>query len=616
MSRVDQHRFVLFAAVVVAAATFIVYSAVLHNDFIGWDDAFYVLNSPFLLPLSPGLVGRIFSSFYFGSYSPLALLSHTVDFNIWGMDPRGHHLTNLVFHAANACLVYMLALGFFRRHRLEAQGGTGGDDGVHLVYAAAFAALAFALHPIRVESVACVSSRKDVLSAFLVVGSLLAYIRDAEQRGVWAWRPWYMLSLMLFALSLFAKGSGMSFPGVLFMMDLALDGGWVSWRRILVHLREKLPFLAAGIGAAALAYTASEVANKPDIGVRVLPAVNHLQTGLYNLAFYVGKTIWPVQIAELYLMPEDWRSWFAGGVALLVTVAALVAFLRGKYIWGVVWGAYVAAMLPMAGFVPASIQLISNRYAYFATIPFSLLAGFGVLLGLRRSRPGSWVRTVLWVLPGIVLVLFAWLTIRQIPTWRGPESVWRTTIEVTPEHCVAYLGLGNALQEQGEIDSAIVYFRQALQINPAYDRAVVALGGAYVEKKDTAEAERWLQYARRRLPGYSTIYVSLGSVRVLEGRYDDADSLYAKASALDPTNFVAVINRAVIALKRDDESGAVAFLHEALRINPNYADAYFLLGRLQMRKEETKEEGYALVQRAASLGSLEAQKLLLGLGRE
>jgi protein O-mannosyl-transferase len=615
--RRDARQALFFSLIVIAAITFIAFSSTLRNDFIGWDDNYYVVNSPFLLPLSSPLVARIFTSFYFASYSPLSLLSHTIDYNVWGMDPRGHHLTNIVLHTANGCLVFLLALGIFRKTSGGASRDSDGGSEYRLIAGAGVAALLFALHPLRVESVACVSSRKDLLSALFLVVASLAYLNDEGKRGSWSWRPWYLLSLLAFAFSLLAKGSAMSFAGVLLMLDISLDGGWISWRRALVLLREKIPFLLFGVGAAILAYVASEVASTPSLGVKTQPAINRWETGFSTIAFYALKSFWPSGIAELYLLSYDWRATAAVAAVLAVTGLALYLFLKfGRPGLLCVWGAYAAAILPMAGFVPSSIQLVSNRYAYASTIPFAIGAGYALVAALGfagRARKPFWVPAGA---AGLVVVVLGFLSVRQVPDWQSAEAVWRRSMEVTPGHYTSYFNLGNEFQGRQEIDSAIAYFRLALKVAPNSERSLVALGGAYVLKKDTSKAEIIFEAVRQKFPRYGSVYLGLGSIREMQGRMGEADSLYEVAEKLDPASAVPLYNRAVVALKTGREPDAVGLLDRSLEVNPNFPNGYFLLGRIRMSHPDTRHDGEALIKRAAELGSLDAQKVLLGLGGE
>jgi protein O-mannosyl-transferase len=615
--RLETKQAVFFSLIVIAAIIFIAFSGTLQNDFIGWDDNYYVLNSPFLLPLSPGLIKRIFTSFYFASYSPLSLLSHTLDYNMWGMDPRGHHLTNIVLHTANGCLVFLLSLGIYRRSRRVEEGeGRESRESAYIV-GAGFAALLFALHPLRVESIACVSSRKDLLSALFLITAALAYLKDERKRGSWSWRPWFLLSLGSYLLALLAKGSGMSFAGVLLMLDLMLDGGWVSWRRGLVLVREKVPFLLLGVGAAVIAYVASEVAGTTDIGVKMVPVVNRWETGFSTIVFYAVKSFWPAGIAELYLLSFDWRATAAVFVVLAVTAATVYAFVRFRRPGPLcIWGSYLAAILPMAGFVPSSIQLISNRYAYITTLPFAIGVGYALVAAMcfaPRRRESAWVSVGA---AGIVVAVLGLLSVRQIPNWRSAEAVWRTSIEVTPGHYTSYFNLGNEFQSRQEIDSAIAYFRLALKVAPNSERSLVALGGAYALKKDTSRAEIIFQAVREKLPRYGAVYLGLGSIREMQGRFVEADSLYAVAEGLDPANAIPLFNRAVVALRMGHEQDAVGHLVRSLQVNPNFPNGHFLLGRIRMSRPATRLEGEALIRRAAELGSLDAQKVLLGLGGE
>ena len=611
---------IVLAALLVAASTFVLYGGSLNNDFIGWDDDFYIFANPYITPLSGTTVLAMFSHFHFKSWTPLTLLSHAIDYSIWGLDPRGHHLTNMVIHSLNAVWMFLLSLALLRAYRRDHGNGLSGGESAGrenaILAGAAASALLFAWHPLRVESVACASSRKDLLSTFLVLPSILLYMRYAARRGMpGSWRP-FAGSLLLFLLSLLAKGSVMTVPGLLILIDLMTEGfsgPLKRWGRILL---EKVPYLILGLGAAFVAYAASEGGGDMAQVLRAKSEYSSWELGLYNYSFYLIKTLWPAELAELYTYPK-WREFFVfASTAPAVTIICGLLWWRGYRSWLFVWCAYLVALLPVAGFVPSSIQVIANRYAYFAAAPFCVLFGGGIMALWVRGQDWErrWVLPVLLLAPSLVLVACAAKTVRHVGDWRNAETVWRHTIAVSPGHALAHNELGLALLEQKDYPGAIASFTRAIEIYPEFSEAMCNMGGAYVSMGDTTNAERILRRALTLSGRDYATFTNLGNVRMIQRRFADAAAFYSQSLSLNPSAAVTTYDLGYARMLMGDPDEALVHLRRAVALNPNYRDAYFLIGEILSRRRDALEESLRAYRRAARLGHELAQRTLAARG--
>jgi hypothetical protein len=492
----QERQRVILAALLIAAATFVLFSGALNNDFIGWDDEFYVLSNPYITPLSPAMVWQMFSNVHFKSWTPLTLLSHAVDYRIWGLDARGHHLTNIVLHSMNAVWVFLLSLAIFRgyRRRLSPAPVTTAREEetipeTAILVGAVVSALSFACLPLRVESVACASSRKDLLSAFFAFPALLTFMVYAARRGRAGAGRWYAGSLGLFVLALIAKGSVMTLAGLLLILDL-ITGGVGGGRRRWWHLlRETVPFLLIGLAAAVVAYLASEQDGSMAQVLRAQANVNRIELGCFHISFYVLKTVWPVDLAALYTYPPPSGFLLTWLMTPALTLVGAVLWWRGYRSWLLAWSWYLVALLPMAGFVASSIQLMANRYVYFAATPFALLLGGGVTsawASLRNRRRKGLLIVALAVPVSAILLVQAALTVSDIRDWRDAETVWRHTLLVSPNHALAHNEMGLALEAKGDYAGAVSSFKSAIEIYPRFSEAMCNLGGAYIALGDTA----------------------------------------------------------------------------------------------------------------------------------
>lgn len=488
----------------VLCLTWIVFLPALGGGFLPWDDESNLVTNRAWRGLGWPQLGWMLTTFHKGHWIPVTWMSFGADYLVWDMEPKGYHLTNVLLHAANAGLTCLLALRLLER--------TGARGAARLLGGAA-AALFFAVHPLRVESVAWVTERRDVLSAFFFLLAVLGYLRSTVEKSVWRSR-WYWLALCAFALALGSKSMATSLPVVLVILDMYPLGRWLgAWRERLV---EKIPFallsLLAGVVAMVAVRAGGSVSSLADLGMG-----QRLAISAYALVFYPWRTLVPAGLSPLYALPPDLDP--AALVYLLcmalvvsLTAAAVAARARMPMLLAA-WAAYVVMLLPVVGIAHNGPQIAADRYTYLPCLPFALLAGAGVAMLARRA----WLIPV----PAAALCLLAFLTVLQIGVWRDAESLWTRALAVSPS-AVAHSSMGALLDDKGRSDEAIAHFREALRMNPRLVHAQNNWGIALARQSKWEEALQHYEEALRLNPGYAEAHLNMAQVLQRVGRYADA----------------------------------------------------------------------------------------------
>ena len=525
----------------------------LRNDFVLWDDDLNFTDNPSYRGLSWRQLRWMFTTVHGGHYQPLSWVTLGLDYTLWGMNPTGYHLTSLLLHAVNAVLFYYVVVALLRRAAVSASAG-----------AAAVGALFFAIHPLRVESVAWASERRDVLAALFYLATVLAYLRMAEEEPSGRARRWYLVSLACFVLSLLSKAWGITLPVVL----LALD---VFPLRRAPRLLEKVPYAALALGAAALAFVAQQ--HQP--AMRTLAQHGALQRtaqAAYGLSFYLWKTVVPWRLSPAYLLEGRLDPAAPRYVLSLVAVAgitALLVFTRRRWPSGLVaWVCYAAIVSPVLGFVQTGPQIAADRYTYLACLPWAVL----VAAAVPRAALGR--RRLAWSVSAAALLVLGLLTLGQTKVWRDSFALWEYTLRVDPTNYLAYTNRGVARHAAGDLDGAFADYNAALRFNPGHaeaynDRGIVRFARAEV---DGAIAD--YSAAIRLRPEYADAYENRGIARQAKGDLDGALADYGAAIRLRPTYAKAYYSRANVRLARGDADGALADYSEALDVNPRYVEAY------------------------------------------
>lgn len=587
-------------ALALGVATFLLYAAVRHFDFIRYDDPNYVVLHPRISQgLTWGNVGWALAAQEVGNWHPLTLISHMADVSLFGMRPGAHHLVNALLHSLNAALLF-LCFDMATRRRAPS-----------FVVAALFA-----VHPLNVESVAWISQRKSVLCMVFLLLTLIAYVAWARRGG----GARYAMSIACCAAALAAKPIAVVLPALLLLLDawplarFPLAGDALvrrAWRIVL----EKAPF-AALAAAASLATWAAQKEGGSLGSFRDHPVARRLAHTIFAYAWYLVRMVWPSDLSPFY--PTTLGSGAALKVAasailLAVVTVAVVPFLRSKRYLAFGWAWYVVSLFPVVGLVQFGTQIVADRYAYLALIgPFVALAFGGADWVAGRSIR---TRRAATAAVAVVIVALTFGTGYALAPWRDSVSILGRGFERAPDNVHAVANLGLELVERERFDEGIALLRRAAAAVPLYSPVQVNLGYAYAKSGRIAEAraeyetalplrpddanlvmelgrvltqlhlfdeaEASFREAVRRDPGLGKAWLFLGTLLHTEGRFVEAGPPLDRAAALLPEDAKSLtawgVNRA--ALGRRDE--AIAALRKAARLDPGFERARTELERIE-----------------------------------
>jgi tetratricopeptide (TPR) repeat protein len=489
----------------------VVYMQAGNHEFLNFDDNVYVTSNPHV---ASGITGEniiwAFTSFDESNWHPITWLSHMTDVQFYGMNPRGHHLTNVAIHAISTVILFLL---LFRL--------TGSR------WQSSFVAALFALHPLHVESVAWVAERKDVLCAFFWFFTLFLYSEYAAKR-----KPaLYILALFSFVLGLMSKPMLVTLPVVMLMMDYWPLGRFRSKDReeglcqlsgsgppLMALVIEKIPFFACSL----LSSVATIIAQHSGGAMKSLDAIPFLlriENALIAYVKYIGKTFWPHDLAVLYPLPLSFPLWqVICSLLVLLLVSAATVWARHRHPYLVVgWFWFLVSLLPVIGLIQVGGQSMADRYSYIPLIGLFIMAAWGVpdLTRGLKHREG-----ILSLLAGTVIITTAALTWQQLGYWRDNFSLYRHTLQVTAGNYVIHNNLGNAFANKWDLDAAIQEFYEALRINPNYSDAHYNLGMAFAIKGNLDAAIQELREALRINPGNAKALFNLG-VALDQKRWQD-----------------------------------------------------------------------------------------------
>jgi protein O-mannosyl-transferase len=607
---------------------FAIYGQTRNFGWVNLDDGAYIYDNP---PAQRGLsaesVRWAFTTVYLANYAPLTWLSFFTDFARSGMDPGTYHVTNVVLHAANAVLLFLLLV------RLTAAA-----------WPSAFIAALFAVHPLHVESVAWVSSRKDVLSTFFALLALLAYVQFTRASAF----RWYLAASLAFVCSLLAKSMWITMPCVLLLLDLwplrratLARADSAVWRRLAV---EKLPlFAVSAVSAVVTVYAQRAGGAMP--GQDLLGLRTRIANAFVSYVRYLALTVWPDGLIPYYIHPKDALSFglVAGAVSILVAVTAAAWLLRNSrpYLF-VGWFWYLGTLVPVIGIVQVGGQAMADRYTYVPLIGIFIAAAWG-LADFVRAVPRLRIAATAACLCAVGALSV--LAHQQTARWQSSITLFEYTLSVDPENSVALGNLGEAfysagryadaqrtiaralhlrpgdagnlsnlsatLRKLGRLDEAVAAARRSLEIDPESPRAYNHLSLASLEQGNVDDAEAALNRAlaldpefldahvnagnlllrRGNLPGAAEKYEyvlerrprdadaisNLGTVRLLEGDYDGAIARFRAALAIAPRDAVIRTNLAVALQQLGNHDEARREAEAALRADPNYQKARGLL---------------------------------------
>lgn len=606
--RVSAARWLLGALVVTAAIA--VFAPTLHNGFVTWDDDIYITGNPWTRGLSLGRLRWMLTAGRAGLWQPLTWLSFALDYSVWGLEPCGYHLTNILLHAAAALLFYGVCLDLFERAWPKRD-----PDGP--IVGAALAALFFAVHPLRVESVAWATERKGLLAGAFWMAALLARLKavgsKSGRRGMWE-----AAALAAFTLSLSAKVFGLTLPFVLMILEVyplkrlpADPRRWLE-RPLRPVVSSTAPYFilaAGGLAANLIAAASSNVL----LGFSAQGAVGRLDQILYGLLFYPAKTLWPSSLAAYY-PPRPWfgrwsREFFACALAVMAVAAAIGRSSRRWPVLGAVALGYAVMLAPNSGLAQHGIVYSAcDRFSYLPCLGFAVL--FGVLFAGRAAR----VLGAVWL---AVLGCAAWT---QCAVWRDSQTLWSVTALRAPS-AIAFNNIGTGLVGEGKPEEGKAWFEKSIAAFPrsplGYDNLGVMLQrsgqegaarefwirglaqkatpemhahlGASLAEGGAAELSDGIAHLRAaaaQSPEAAAFRVDLADALVRAGLFNEAGAQYAEAVSLDPGAARAQNNWGLLLAGQGKLDGALGHYRLALRSATDRAQAQYNWGNIALGKEK------------------------------
>ena len=569
----------------------------LHGDFIAFDDFFYVTGNTHI-NLTLANVAWAFCHGQDANWHPLTLWSLMLDHQLYGLKPWGFHLTNVLLHAANTALVFLV----FRRM-------TGAT------WRSLMVAALFGLHPLRVESVTWISERKDVLSALFWMLTLWAYVRYAQGRSRVENRESsagegrlpldprpagaakqsddgsifdYSLALVFFALGLMSKPMLVTLPCVFLLLDYWPLARWQrkSLRGLLV---EKAPFFLLSAIVSVVTYVAQRNAGMMSVSIGLsLSFGARLENAMVSYVRYLGKLFWPVDLCALYPHPGYWpaqKILLAGLLVLGLSVLVFITRRRHPYLLtGWLW--YLGTLVPAIGLVQVGVQSMADRYTYIPSLGILMVFVWGTC---QMTRGWHYQSLGLGAAGGMLALVCIVLTRHQMGYWKNGVSVWRHAVSVTENNFGAHNCLGCTWFTQGRWDEAIREFQEVIRLNPGFAEAYYSLGHSFDTKGRVDEAMACFKKALEIRPDYIVAHDSLDSLLLQKGQVDQVIIRCQKALELEPDNETAHINLGSALFQKGRVDEAIVHYQKALQIKPDYVEAHINLGTALCQKGRVDE---------------------------
>ena len=573
--------------VLLAALTLVAFAQVLGYDFINiYDDNEYITHNAVVRGgLTKAGVIWAFNGWRLANWHPLTLLSHMLDVQVYRLNPRGHHLTNLLFHVANVLLLFWVLVLMTKS-----------------LGRSAFVAALFAIHPLHVESVAWISERKDVLSTFFWLLTMLAYVRYTKHPNIARYLP----VVLFFALGLMSKPMLVTLPIVLLLMDYwplrrlafaqprhsTLNTQQSTLNRLIL---EKSPLFALAAASCALTLIAQRSGGALG-ALKHYPIEVRIGNALVAYVSYIGKMIWPRGLVVIYPHPGDslpaWQALSAG--ALLVGLSVLIFRAgRSRPYLTIGWLWYLITLVPVVGFVQVGVQAMADRYTYVALIGLFVAIAWGVPDLLTRDvearKPARHAprepdrATALAALSVLTIVALTTCTWFQVKHWKNGIALFEHALEFTSKNYIAHSGLGIAFANQGRTDEAIAHLREALLIDPTYDKAHNNLGLALAKQGKLEEAIAHYETAMRINPNDPDPHNNLGNAYSDMRMYDRAIAQYNEALRISPENKKTHYNMGNALSCQGKFDDAIDEYNKALRIQPDSTDTMNNLGMVLAR---------------------------------
>jgi len=563
--KINKFKKFVLPALIIVLLTAIVYGQTLNHDFVNFDDDGYVYNNYHIRSgFNAESVIYAFTTMDKGNWIPLTWLSHLIDIHFFGLMPAGHHFTNLLFHCLNALLLFIF-LTINTRHR----------------WLSFCVAILFAVHPLHVESVAWISERKDVLSTFFGLLTLISYCAYSRKQNI----KNYFLTFFFFLLGLLSKPMIVTFPILFFLLDywplqrvspLRKHSYFKPDRMLII---EKIPFLLICLVFSSIAILSQQAGNAMASSAEI-PFFFRLMNALVSYTIYIIKTLWPYQLAVIYPYQHTLNIFhvvMSGLFLLAVSVVAIVYSKKHPYLlFG--WGWFLITLLPVIGLIQVGSQAMADRYTYIPIIGLFISIIwliYNLMIKFRLNRD------LLILTFTIITLSYCMLTLNQLKTWKNSDTLFTHALAVTENNWLAHLNLGEDLFANGKIDDAIAHYTKALEINPSFELAYLNLGTAFAKKGQIDDSIRYYHQALEMKKNMPAAWLNLGNAYFRKGMLKKALLHYDKALELKPDYPNAYCGIGAVMAKKGDLLRATRAFKKALEIDPGSHSALEKLKQIE-----------------------------------
>jgi pentatricopeptide repeat protein len=523
----QQKHISILVYVGIAVATLVAYEPIRHNYFVSYDDDLYMKNPAVTGGITGDSINLAFTKFYAANWHPLTWLSHMLDYRLFGLNPTGHHLVSVAIHIVNALLLFWILTNI-----------TG------TTWVSAFVAAAFALHPLQVESVAWIAERKTVLSGLFWLLTMASYIHYVRRPGFGR----YLVVLLVFGLCIMTKPIVITLPLVLLLLDYwPLDRiRWGHQRNNKARNRpdqktlgwliaEKMPLLAMSAILGVLTVIAQQSGGAISTLDKV-PLDDRIANALVSYVKYIGKLVWPSDLAVFYPPSHSNLSNAATAICafIFIVISAISIYIgrRKKYI-AVGWLWFAGTLVPMIGLIQVGDQAMANRYMYLPMLGLLIIIA---MAGKELIGKLPQLKTIAAITGVTAILSLLILTQMQVRHWRNSITLFEYALSVTEDNAITENSYACALFNEDRLDEAEQHFGNALRINPEFDTALIHLARIYLKEGRYDEAVSIYEELIKRNHKTPELYYNLAMALRMQEKYDESIKYFNKSLELNPND--------------------------------------------------------------------------------
>ncbi len=586
---------VLIFLIIVSCAAF---GRIAGNGFINFDDNIYITeNNHIKSGINLENIKWSLTAVVLSNWHPMTLISHILDWQLFGANASGHHLVSLLLHIGAVIFLFLFL-----------------NKTTNNLWSSAFAAALFALHPLRVESVAWASERKDVLSMFFGMACIYVYAFYAKNAKI----SQYLLCLILFILALMSKPMMVTLPFVLLLLDYWPLKRWQkgtgdSGNRFDSTDRligEKVPFILLTIASSIVTFLAQSKSGS--VSLDYLPLIMRVANAIISYATYLEKIFWPFNLAVLYPYEFSLPLWkmLSSGLILAGITFVVFYYIRKLPFLFVGWFWYLGTLIPVIGLVQAGEQSMADRYTYLPSIGITIMIAWGIpylfsSAGIRKK--------ILFPASIVVFAVLTLLTWRQCSYWENSIKLFKHTLNVTKDDRMIHMNLGLALFNEGKIKEAVDHYNEAIRINSDFVDAYFNRGNAYAKLGQYQLAIKDYKEVIRLMPDHAAAYNNSGNVYVSLSQYWLAIENYNEAIRLAPNHAGAYYNRGAVYYNLGRYQRAIEDFKKVINLQQDHAEAYNNMGNAYVLQGD-KDRGCYYAQKACALGNCTTLNLLESQG--